>query len=307
MPELPDITVYLDALHQRIHRKKLNRMRINHPFLLKTVEPPAAIFEDKTVIALRRIGKRIAIGLTDDYWIVLHLMISGRLQWKPPRFALSRGYGLAAFDFEDGTLVFTEAGTKRRASLHLVQGEQGLKAHDPGGVEIFDISEKQFQTHLQNRCGNRPIKKVLTDPTLFSGIGNAYSDEILFHAKMSPFAISGKLNDNQVHQLFQACKNVLKDWTNKLRQQTGTRFPSKVTAFHPDMAVHGKFGASCTQCQATIQRIRYAEMKETNYCPGCQTEGRILADRVMSRLLKNNRPKHLNELPEYQYQLLEDE
>lgn len=307
MPELPDITVYLEALHQRIHRKKLNRIRINHPFLLKTVEPPAAIFEDNTVVALRRIGKRIAIGLEDEYWMVLHLMIAGRLQWKPPQFALSRGYGLAAFDFDEGTLVFTEAGSKRRASLHLVHGEEALRTHDPGGLEVFDLSEQEFQDHLRNRCGNRPIKKVLTDPTLFSGIGNAYSDEILFHARMSPFAIASKLNDSQADQLLTTCKKVLHEWANKLRLENGSRFPSKVTAFHPEMAVHGKFGSHCPVCQAPIQRIRYAEMKETNYCPGCQTEGRILADRVMSRLLKDDRPKHLSELPEYQGKFLEDE
>lgn len=307
MPELPDITVYLEALQHRIERKPLLKIRINHPFLLKTVAPPVSAFQGRRVQEFRRIGKRIAIGLEDDYWMVLHLMIAGRLQWKPPQFVMSRRYGLAAFYFDEGTLIFTEAGTKHRASLHLVHGESALKAHDPGGLEVFDISEVQFQDHLRNRCGNRPIKKVLTDPTLFSGIGNAYSDEILFHAKMSPFAIASKLNDSQIDQLLMTCRKVLHDWTNKLRKENGSKFPGKVTAFHPDMAVHGKFGSHCSVCQAPIQRIRFAEMKETNYCPGCQTEGRILADRVMSRLLKDDRPKHLSELPEYQDKLLEDE
>lgn len=296
MPELPDITLYLEALQKRVQGKKLNKIRLNHIFLLKTVDPPLAAVEGKVIKRFRRLGKRIAIGFDDELWLVIHLMIAGRLHWKAPNFKLSRGYGLAAFDFDEGSLVLTEAGSKRRASLHLVQGEAALQSHDPGGLETITASIGQFSAILRDKGDNRAIKKVLTDPTIISGIGNAYSDEILHRARMSPFAIARKLSDEEVVRLLTAIHEVMNEWIERFRQELGDKFPEKVTAFRPEMAVHGKFGHRCPVCNAPIQRIRYADKKETNYCPGCQTEGRILADRVMSRLLKDDRPKHLDDL-----------
>lgn len=298
MPELPDITIYLEALQKRLHNKKLNRIRLNHIFLLKTVDPPITALDGKTVQEFRRLGKRIAIGLENEYWLIIHLMIAGRLHWKPAGFKLSRGYGLAAFDFDDGSLVLTEAGSKRRASLHLVQGTSAMQAHDPGGLEVMTCTLKDFQNVLSDRCDNRAVKKVLTDPALISGIGNAYSDEILHRARMSPFAIARNLSAVQTEQLLLAIRDVMNEWINRFRTQLQGRFPKKVTAFHEEMAVHGKFGRHCPVCDAPIHRIRYAGKKETNYCPGCQTEGRILADRVMSLLLKDDRPQHLDDLEE---------
>jgi formamidopyrimidine-DNA glycosylase len=296
MPELPDITIYLEALEKKTLGKKLNKVRLHHPFLLKTVEPPITAVEGKVVKQLRRIGKRIAFGFDDELWLVIHLMLAGRLQWQPPGFKLSSGYYLAAFDFDHGSVIFTEAGSKRLAMLHILQGEAALAAHDPGGLEVMDASLDQFKEVLRSRSKNISIKKVLTDPKVISGIGNSYSDEILHRARMSPFSIARTLDDGEMQRLYQAIHFIMKEWIDRFRAEVGEGFPGKVTAFRPEMAVHGKFGQPCPVCGAPIQRIRYAGMKETNYCPGCQTEGRLLADRVMSRLLKDDRPKHLDDL-----------
>lgn len=298
MPELPDITIYLEALEKRTKGKTLQKVRLNHPFLLKTVEPPIAAVEGKIVRQLRRVGKRIAFGFDDDLWLVIHLMLAGRLQWKLPGFKLSSSYYLAAFDFSEGSVIFTEAGSKRMATLHVFQGEEALKLHDPGCIEVMSCGLEDFKKTLSQRSGKRNIKKVLTDPKVISGIGNAYSDEILHRAKMSPFAIAATLDEDEVQRLHVAVHEVMNEWIDRFRKEVGDGFPEKVTAFRAEMAVHGKFGQNCPVCNAPIQRIRYAGMKETNYCPGCQTQGRILADRVMSRLLKDDRPKHLDDLEE---------
>jgi len=296
MPELPDITIYIEALERKTLGKKLNKVRLNHPFLLKTVEPPISAVEGRVVRKLRRIGKRIAFGFDDELWLVIHLMLAGRLQWQPPQFKLSGGYYLAAFDFDDGSVIFTEAGSKRMATLHVFRGEVALTQHDPGGLEVLSSTLDEFMATLRTRSGNRNVKKVLTDPKVFSGIGNAYSDEILHRAKMSPFAMPKHMDDEEAKRLYEAVHAIFKEWTDRFRKEVGDGFPGKVTAFRPEMAVHGKFGKPCPVCAAPIQRIRYADRKETNYCPGCQTEGRLLADRVMSRLLKDDRPKHLDDL-----------
>ncbi|MFO0814673.1 MAG: DNA-formamidopyrimidine glycosylase family protein [Gemmatales bacterium] len=298
MPELPDLTIYIEALQRRMLGKKLQRVRLNHPFLLKTVEPGIESVAGREVCDVRRIAKRIAIGVEGDVWLVIHLMLAGRFHWKPAGFKLSRGYGLAAFDVADGCLVLTEAGSKRRASLHVVQGEAGLVSHDPGGLEVMTATAFQLQQVLHEHGRNRAIKKVLTDPAIISGIGNAYSDEILHRARMSPFAIAHKLDEEDVQRLHSAIRDVMSEWIGRLREEVGNGFPEKVTAFRPGMAVHGKYGHRCPVCNAPIQRIRYADKKETNYCPGCQTGGKLLVDRVMSRLLKDDRPKHLDDLEE---------
>ncbi len=298
MPELPDITIFLEALEKRTKGRKLEKVRLNHPFLLKTVEPPIAAVEGKIVRQLRRVGKRIAFGFDDDMWLVIHLMLAGRLQWKLPGFKLSGRHYLAAFDFSEGSVIFTEAGSKRMAALHVFQGDEALKLHDPGGIEVMSCGLEEFKKTLSQRSGKRSIKKVLTDPKVISGIGNAYSDEILHRAKMSPFAIACNLDDTESQRLYSAIQEVMNEWIECFRKEVGEGFPKKVTAFRPEMAVHGKFGQNCPVCNAPIQRIRYTGMKETNYCPGCQTQGRILADRVMSRLLKDDRPKHLDDLEE---------
>jgi formamidopyrimidine-DNA glycosylase len=293
MPELPDITIYLEALQRRILDKRLERVRLNSPFLLRTSEPPLEAVEGKNVLELRRLGKRIAIGLEDELWLVLHLMIAGRLHWKPPRSRLDGKNRLAAFDFPHGTLVLTEAGSKRRASLHVARGETGLKHHDPGGLDVLADGEDDFLTVLRRR--NHTLKRALTDPGLFSGIGNAYSDEILHRAKLSPFALTQKLSAVDAQRLYAAVRDVMQEWIERLRNQTGHEFPEHVTAFRPGMAVHGRFGQPCPVCGAPVQRIRYAD-NETNYCPGCQTGGQILADRSLSRLLKDDWPRSLDEL-----------
>jgi len=293
MPELPDITVYIEAIGRRVLGKTLVGVRVNSPFLVRTFDPPLAETAGKTVHELRRLGKRIALGLEGDLWIVLHLMIAGRLHWKPANVKLAGKYNLAAFDFDGGSLVFTEAGTKRRASLHVARGEAALREHDPGGLDVFAASTSQF-AHAMRR-ENHTLKRSLTDPRLFSGIGNAYSDEILHRARLSPLALSAKLTDESVARLHQATKEVLREWTDRLRAEAGDEFPEKVTAFRPEMAVHGRFNLPCPVCAAPVQRIRYAD-NETNYCPGCQTEGRILADRSLSRLLRDDWPRHLDEL-----------
>jgi formamidopyrimidine-DNA glycosylase len=293
MPELPDIVIYLEALQQRILGERLERVRLNSAFLLRTSEPPLEAVQGKPVRELRRLGKRIAIGLDDDLWLVLHLMIAGRLQWKAAAARLSGKQNLAAFDFRLGTLVLTEAGSKRRASLHVLRGEVGLRDHDRGGLEVLESAPEQFERAL--RSENHTLKRALTDPRLFSGIGNAYSDEILHRARLSPLALTRSLSSGDAMRLYLAVREVLEEWIDRLRGQTGDDFPKHVTAFRPEMAVHGRFGLSCPDCGAPVQRIRYAD-NETNYCPGCQTAGKILADRSLSRLLKDDWPRRLDEL-----------
>jgi len=293
MPELPDIAIYLEALASRIVGHQLERVRVNSPFLVRTFDPPLEASHGRRVVALRRLGKRIAIGLEGELWIVLHLMVAGRLHWKPPGAKLSGKYRLAAFDFAEGTLHFTEAGTKRRASLHVVQGDSALAQHDPGGLDVMSSSIAEFAARLRSR--SHTLKRSLTDPTLLSGIGNSYSDEILHRARLSPFLNSQKLSDAQIALLYEAIRAVMTEWIERLRAEAGDAFPEGVTAFRPEMAVHGRFGQPCPVCGAPVQRIRYAD-NETNYCPGCQTEGKILADRSLSRLLRDAWPKHLDDL-----------
>lgn len=299
MPEYPDITVYIEALERRIQGQILERLRIANPFLLRTAEPPIKSVQGRRVTALRRLGKRIAFGLASDagdadLWLVLHLMIAGRLHWKDePGVALPGKRGLAGFDFANGTLILTEAGSKRRASLHLVAGEAGLAALDPGGLELFEIDLAGFAAALT--AENHTLKRGLTDPRAFSGIGNAYSDEILHRARLSPVAMTQKLTEDEIARLFTASKDTLADWAQRMREETGDGFPEKVTAFRKGMAVHGRYGEACPECGAPVQRIRYAS-NETNYCPGCQTGGQILADRSLSRLLKKDWPRSLEEL-----------
>jgi formamidopyrimidine-DNA glycosylase len=301
MPELPDIVVYLEALERRILNQTLERVLISSPFLLRTAVPPIASVEGKKVVALRRLGKRICIGLEDDLWLVLHLMIAGRLHWKEAAKATARArvktksskFGLAAFQFTSGTLSLTEAGTQRRASLHLVQGEDELKRFDPGGLEVFETDLESFGVRL--RSANHTLKRALTDPRLFSGIGNAYSDEILWHAQLSPIAMTQKLSTSEIERLFNSTRATLTMWMDLLRADAGEGFPERVTAFRPEMAVHGKCGEPCPRCGNKVQRIRYAS-NETNYCPTCQTGGKLLADRALSRLLRADWPRSAEEL-----------
>ncbi|HEV7998636.1 MAG TPA: DNA-formamidopyrimidine glycosylase family protein [Planctomycetaceae bacterium] len=293
MPELPDITVYLEALEQRIGGQVLRAIRVNSPFLLRTFEPPLSVAEGKRVRELRRVGKRIAIGLRGDLWLVLHLMIAGRLHWKNAGAKLAGKQNLAAFDFDGGTLTLTEAGSKRRAGLWLLEGIAALAELDPGGLEVLSASFEQFEAELKRE--NHTLKRALADPRSFSGIGNAYSDEILHRAQLSPLAQTQKLSSDETVRLFDAVKTVLVEWIDRLRADAGDNFPEKVTAFRPEMTVHGRFGKPCPVCGAPVQRIRYAD-NETNYCPRCQTGGRILADRSLSRLLKNDWPRSLDEL-----------
>jgi len=284
MPELPDVTVYIEALDSRIRGARLEKIRLFNPFLLRTAVPPIGNAEGRKVLELSRLGKRIVIGLEEELFLVLHLMIAGRLHW-PGRKTRNT---LALFEFDSGTLSLTEAGSKRRASLHLVRGEAALRAMDPGGVEVFGVDLPGFALQLTKQ--NHTLKRALTDPTLFSGIGNAYSDEILHRAKLSPVALTGGLSEEQVRTLYEATRRVLSEWTRKLRTEG---FPEKVTAFREGMAVHGRYGEPCPVCGAPVQRIVYAE-NETNYCARCQTGGRILADRALSRLLKKSWPRSLD-------------
>jgi formamidopyrimidine-DNA glycosylase len=293
MPELPDITVYLEALTRRIVGEPLRRIRINSPFLVRTFDPPLEEAHGKTVREARRLGKRIAIGLDDELWLVLHLMIAGRLHWKKPRAKLSGKYNLAAFDFDRGSLVLTEAGAKRRAALFVVRGTHLLAAHDPGGIDVLTATVAEFRQALCAR--NHTLKRALTDPAILSGIGNAYSDEILHRARLSPFLLTKKLAPEDSGRLHAAAQQVLREWIDRLRVEVGADFPEHVTAFRAQMAVHGRFGKPCPVCGAPVQRIRYAD-NETNYCPGCQTGGKILADRSLSRLLRDDWPRHLDEL-----------
>ena len=293
MPELPDITAYLAALESRILGQPLERIRLASPFLLRTVQPPLQDLEDRTVHKLRRIGKRIAIGVNGDLWLVLHLMIAGRLHWRPPSAKLAGRNSLAAFDFPGGSLVLTEAGSKRRASLHVLSGEGGLRSVDPGGVEIFDCDLNSFRAALT--AENRTLKRALTDPRMVSGIGNAYSDEILHAAQLSPITLTHKLAPVEWERLFAAVRSVLTFWIDRLQAEAGTGFPEKVTAFRAGMAVHGRYGQPCPRCGEKVLRIRYAE-NETNYCARCQTDGKVLADRALSRLLGSDWPRTLEEL-----------
>ena len=293
MPELPDITAYLAALESRVLGQPLERIRLASPFLLRTVHPPLQELEDRTVHKLRRIGKRIAIGVNGDLWLVLHLMIAGRLHWRPPGAKLAGRNSLAAFDFPDGCLVLTEAGSKRRASLHVLSGEGGLRSVDPGGVEIFDCDLNSFSAALT--AENRTLKRALTDPRMVSGIGNAYSDEILHAAQLSPITLTHKLAPVEWERLFAAVRSVLTFWIDRLQAEAGTGFPEKVTAFRAGMAVHGRYGQPCPRCGEKVLRIRYAE-NETNYCARCQTDGKVLADRALSRLLGSDWPRTLEEL-----------
>ncbi len=292
MPELPDITVYIEALDARIRGERLERVRIAGPFLLRTASPPVHEAEGKVVKELRRVGKRIAIGLEGDLWLVLHLMIAGRLHWAKRGAKLGSKRNLAAFDFSSGSLLLTEAGSQRRASLHVVAGEGGLRALDPGGLEVLDADLESFSAALTR--SNHTLKRALTDPRLFSGIGNAYSDEILHRARLSPVALTQRLNGEEIARLFAATRKTLTEWTERLRAEARGGFPEKVTAFREGMAVHGRYGKPCRDCGAKVQRIRYAA-NETNYCPQCQTGGKLLADRALSRLLKQDWPRSLDE------------
>lgn len=292
MPELPDIVVYIESLEKRILHQQLQKIRLKHPFLLRSAEPPLKEAEQRKVLGLRRLGKRIVFCLENDFFLVLHLMIAGRLHWKAPGASPPGKIGLAAFDFPDGTLTLTEAGTKRRASLHLVQGEGELACHQPGGLEVLETEFPQFYTALQ--LENHTLKRALTSPRLFSGIGNSYSDEILHRARLSPLTWTRRLTEADAHRLFEATRETLRHWIEHLRQETGGKFPEKVTAFRPEMAVHGRYGKPCPVCGTAVQRIVYAE-NETNYCPRCQTKGKVLADRGLSRLLKKDWPASIEE------------
>ena len=293
MPELPDISAYLNALQARIVGQPLQRVRLNSPFLLRTAAPPISEAVGHQVTELRRIGKRLSFGLDNGLWLVLHLMIAGRLHWRAPGVTLEGRNNLAAFDFPDGTLVLTEAGTKRRASLHVVKGEEGLRSVDPGGIEVFDSDLEAFIAAMS--AENRTLKRALTDPRILSGIGNAYSDEILHAARLSPITLTSKLSPEEWERLFAATRGTLQVWIDRLGAEAAKGFPEKVTAFRTDMAVHGRYGRPCPRCGEPVQRIRYAD-NETNYCAKCQTGGRVLADRALSRLLGADWPRTLDEL-----------
>lgn len=295
MPELPEILLYIDALDKRILNRRIENVRIPSPSLLKTFDPPASTLKGKTVRGLRRLGKRIVIDLDDDVHAVIHLMIAGRFQWKARGAPIPRKLGHAAFDFDNGTLLLTEAGTKKRASLHIVRGEDDVARQGRGGVEPLEISRDEFAGTLKRE--NRTLKRALTDPRIFSGIGNAHSDEILFLAKLSPAQLTRNLDDNEIARLYDATRESLNEWIGILLKETGDKFPEKVTAFHPRMRVHGRYNQPCVVCGHPIQRIVYAS-NETNYCAHCQTGGRLLADRAFSRLLGSDWPKTLEELEE---------
>ena len=293
MPELPDITVYLEALAPRVLGRVLLRVEVVSPFVLRSVDPPLETCHGKQVTGLRRIGKRIVIALEDQLFLVMHLMIAGRLQWRAGAVKLARRRTLATFVFDSGTLILTEAGTQRRASLSLVRGEGALAPFDRGGLEVLEAGADEFAARL--RSENHTVKRALADPRLFSGIGNAYSDEILHRARLSPLLLTARMTDEQVARLFDATRATLREWTERLRRETGEGFPEKVTAFREGMAVHGRFRLACPVCGEPVQRIRYAE-NETDYCARCQTGGKLLADRGLSRLLKDDWPRSLDEL-----------
>ena len=292
MPELPDITVYVEALSDRVVGRPLNALHLHTPFLLRTVDPPLQRVAGKAVREVRRIGKRIAFALDDDLWVVLHLMIAGRLHWLEAGKRVPKTV-LATFEFPNGTLTLTEAGTKKRASLHIVRGAEALAQFERGGIEPLESTREAFAQRL--RSENHTVKRSLTDPRLFSGIGNAYSDEILHRAKMSPVKLTSRLTDDEIARLHDATRAVLTEWIGRMRAQANGAFPEKVTAFRPEMAVHGKYGKPCPVCGTSVQRIRYAD-NETNYCPRCQTDGKLLADRALSRLLKQDWPRTIEQL-----------
>jgi formamidopyrimidine-DNA glycosylase len=293
MPELPDVVVYLECLQRRIVGQTLDKVRLASPFLLRSVEPPLSQAQGKTVRDMRRLGKRLVFELDDELFLVLHLMIAGRLHWKPRGATPPGKIGLAAFDFSNGTLMLTEAGTKKRAALHLVRGESRIAEHQPGGLEVLDADLDAFRMVLRRE--NHTLKRSLTDPRLFSGIGNAYSDEILHRARLSPLTWTSRLTEDEIARLFEATQLTLTEWLARLRNEVGDGFPERVTAFRPEMAVHGRFGLPCPVCATPVQRIVYAE-NETNYCPRCQTDGKVLADRSLSRLLKDDWPSSVEEL-----------
>lgn len=292
MPELPDVTVYVEALERHVAGRTLDGVRIGSPFVLRSVEPPIADAAGRAVTGVRRLGKRIVLPLEPDLFLVIHLMIAGRLRWRPRGAAVPRGRGLAAFDFPGGTLLFTEEGRKHRAGLWLVRGEEALAAHDRGGIEPLGVTLDAFRAALTRE--RHTLKRTLTDPRIFSGIGNAYSDEILHAARLSPLQLATNLDDAEVARLHEATGRVLRDWTERLRREAGDGFPEKVTAFRSEMAVHGRYRQPCPDCGAPVQRIRYAE-NEVNYCAGCQTGGRVLADRALSRLLREDWPRSIDE------------
>jgi len=302
MPELPDIVVYIEALERRILRHRLERVRLSGPYLLRTASPPIQELEGKRVQGLRRIGKRIAMGFDEDYWLVLHLMVAGRLHWRDrspvaagpqAKKLAARSRDVAAFDFDSGRLTLSEAGSRKRASIHVLAGAEKLAGLDPGGLEVLESSLEEFAARLTSE--NHTLKRALTDPHLMSGIGNAYSDEILYAAQLSPAALTGRMTAQEIARLYEATRSTLRDWTARLREENGGGFPEKVTAFRPAMAVHGRHGQPCPRCGAKVQRIRYAD-NETNYCARCQTGGKLLADRSLSRLLKQDWPRTLEEL-----------
>jgi len=293
VPELPDLTVYLESLAARIANRRLARVRLLNPFLLRTALPPIARVEGRKVLNLRRLGKRIVVGLEDELYLVLHLMIAGRLRWIEGNNKAPARITLALFEFDNGVLAFTEAGTKRRASLHVVEGKAALDTMNPGGIEVMEVDLRTFRERLIGE--NHTLKRALTDPRLFAGIGNAYSDEILHRARLSPVALTGQLTQEEIARLFSSTTEVLGQWTERLRANAGAGFPEKVTAFREGMAVHGRYGKPCPVCGAPVQRIVYAE-NETNYCARCQTGGKLLADRALSRLLKKSWPRSIDEL-----------
>ena len=295
MPELPDVLLYIHALEPRVVGETLEKVRLASPFLLRSVEPPIQEAENRKVLGLRRLGKRIVFELEGDIFLVFHLMIAGRFRWRPPRARIPGKLGLAAFDLSSGTLVLTEAGSVKRASLHVVSGVGNLSRHDPGGIEVLECGLEDFRRVLVSE--NHTLKRSLTDPRLFSGIGNAYSDEILYRARLSPMQQTRHMDDAEIESLFTAVRDVLRDWCLRLQEETGDGFPERVTAFRPGMAVHGRYREPCPECGARVQRIRYAA-NECNYCARCQTGGRLLADRSLSRLLKGDWPRTLEELEE---------
>jgi formamidopyrimidine-DNA glycosylase len=295
MPELPDIAVYIEALERRILGHVLERIQIRGPFLLRTAKPPVDAIQGHTVKELRRVGKRIALKFDNELWLVFHLMIAGRLHWVEKRVTPDGRRTLAALDFDSGTLTLTEAGTKKRAALHVVDGDEELAKLDPGGLEVFGATLDEFRAMLT--ASNHTLKRALTDPHMFSGIGNAYSDEILHAARLSPVKLTQHMKGEEIQRLYEAVGRTLQEWTELLRQETGNKFPEKVTAFREGMAAHGRYGRPCPVCGTKIQRIRYAS-NETNYCPRCQTEGKLLADRALSRLLREDWPRSLEEMEE---------
>jgi formamidopyrimidine-DNA glycosylase len=293
VPELPDILLYLHALQPRVAGKRVTGVRLASPFLLRSVDPPLSAIEGKTIVGLKRIGKRVVFAAEGELFLVFHLMIAGRFRWKPPRTAIPGKVGLLALDFDEGTLILTEAGSRRQASLYVVQGADALAQHDPGGLEVMEIDLPVFAQALMR--DNHTLKRALTDPHIFSGIGNAYSDEILHAARMSPFKQTGNLTDEEVRRIYEAMRLTLSQWTAKLQREAGDQFPEKVTAFREGMAVHGRYRQPCPDCGSPVQRIVYAA-NEANYCANCQTGGRLLADRSLSRLLKDDWPKTLEQL-----------